>query len=168
MENQKMLSTQEPVVGGMEGGPGPTGVPPTTAAAAQGAPAAGNGKLIPDPAVSEKPVRRRFTAEYKLRILHEADRCTASGQLGALLRREGLFSSHLSTRRQQRDEGTLVGLDFCGKFFHWQNHEHHHWGLGLLTPATVHFGQADTVLAGRQAVLTAAHVTPYATTTARH
>ncbi len=39
------------------------------------------------------------------------------------------------------------GLDFCGKFFHWQNHEHHHWGLGLLTPATVHCGQADTVLA---------------------
>ena len=49
------------------------------------------------------------------------------------------------------------GLDFCGKFFHWQNHEHHHWGLGLLTPATVHYGQADAVLAARQAVLTAAH-----------
>jgi transposase-like protein len=55
-------------------------------------------------------VRRRFTAEYKLRILREADRCTESGQLGALLRREGLYSSHLSTWRQQRDEGTLVGL----------------------------------------------------------
>ena len=49
------------------------------------------------------------------------------------------------------------GLDFCGKFFHWQNHEHHHWGLGLLTPVVVHFGQADAVLAARQAVLTAAH-----------
>ena len=49
------------------------------------------------------------------------------------------------------------GLDFCGKFFHWQNHEHHHWGLGLLTPAMVHYGQADAVLAARQAVLTAAH-----------
>ena len=48
-------------------------------------------------------------------------------------------------------------LDFCGEFFHWQNHEHHHWGLGLLTPAVVHFGQADSVLAARQAVLTAAH-----------
>jgi putative transposase len=48
-------------------------------------------------------------------------------------------------------------LEFCGKFFHWQNHEHHHWGLGLLTPATVHYGQADTVLAARQAVLDAAH-----------
>jgi putative transposase len=49
------------------------------------------------------------------------------------------------------------GMDFCGKFFHWQNHEHHHWGLGLLTPATVHYGQADAALAARQAVLTAAH-----------
>jgi putative transposase len=49
------------------------------------------------------------------------------------------------------------GLEFCGEFFHWQNHEHHHWGLGLLTPATVHYGQADTVLAARQAVLNAAH-----------
>ena len=49
------------------------------------------------------------------------------------------------------------GLDFCGKFFHWQNHEHHHWGLGLLTPATVHHGQADAALAARQVVLTAAH-----------
>ena len=49
------------------------------------------------------------------------------------------------------------GLDFCAKFFHWQNYEHHHWGLGLLTPATVHHGRADAVLAARQAVLTAAH-----------
>jgi putative transposase len=49
------------------------------------------------------------------------------------------------------------GLDFCGRFFHWQNHEHHHWGLGLLTPAMVHFGQAAAVLAARQEVLTAAH-----------
>jgi transposase-like protein len=58
----------------------------------------------------EKPVRRRFLAEYKLRILHEADRCTAPGQLGALLRREGLYSSLLSTWRQQRKQGTLAGL----------------------------------------------------------
>ena len=50
------------------------------------------------------------------------------------------------------------GLEFCSKFIHWQNHEHHHWGLGLLTPATVHFGQAEAVLAARQSVLTAAHV----------
>ena len=49
------------------------------------------------------------------------------------------------------------GLEFCGTFFHWQNHEHHHWGLGLLTPAVVHYGQADMVLSARQAVLAAAH-----------
>jgi len=65
---------------------------------------------IPDPAVLEKPVRRRFTAEYKLRILQEADQCSAPGQLGALLRREGLYSSLLSTWRRQRDQGTLAGL----------------------------------------------------------
>ena len=65
---------------------------------------------MPDPAVPEKPVRRRFTAEYKLRILREADRCTQPGQLGALLRREGLYSSHLRTWRQQRDRGTLAAL----------------------------------------------------------
>jgi len=49
------------------------------------------------------------------------------------------------------------GLDFCGRFFHWQNHEHHHWGLGLLTPATVHYGKAEAALAARQTVLTAAY-----------
>jgi len=57
----------------------------------------------------------------------------------------------------ERFSSMVYGLEFCGKFFHWQNHEHHHWGLGLLTPATVHFGHADTVLAARQAVLNAAH-----------
>lgn len=55
-------------------------------------------------------MRRRFPAEYRLRILREADRCTESGQLGALLRREGLYSSHLKTWRRQREEGTLAGL----------------------------------------------------------
>ena len=85
---------EEVVAGGTEGGRSPTGVPPAPAAvAATGVPATGNGKLLPDPAVLEKPVRRRFTAEYKLRILQEADRCIASGQLGALLRREGLYGS---------------------------------------------------------------------------
>ena len=109
MENARMLGMEEAVAGGTEGGRSPTGVPPATAAAA-GATATGNGKPIPDPAVPEKPVRRRFTAEYKLCILREADRCTESGQLGALLRREGLYSSHLSTWRQHRDAGTLAGL----------------------------------------------------------
>jgi transposase-like protein len=112
MENTRMLGMEEAVAGGTEGGRSPTGVSPATAAATGGGPqaATGNGQPIPDPAVLEKPVRRRFTAEYKLRILHEADRSTASGQLGALLRREGLYSSLLSTWRRQRDEGTLAGL----------------------------------------------------------
>ena len=110
MEKTRMLGMEEMVVGGTEGGRSPTGVPPTTAAAARGGPVAGSGNLTPDPAVAEKPVRRRFTAEYKIRVLREADRCTEPGQLGALLRREGLYSSHLSTWRQQRDAGTLAGL----------------------------------------------------------
>ena len=63
----------------------------------------------PDPQVVPKAERRRFSAEYKLRILAEADRCTEHGQIGALLRREGLYSSHLTTWRRQRDQGTLGG-----------------------------------------------------------
>ena len=59
--------------------------------------------------VIARPVRRRFTAEYKLRILQEADR-SAPGELGALLRREGLYSSHLSKWRRQRQAGQLAGL----------------------------------------------------------
>ena len=63
-----------------------------------------------DPEVPEKPRRRRFTAEYKLSIVAEADACDDSGGVGALLRREGLYSSHLSTWRRQRDEGQLRAL----------------------------------------------------------
>jgi len=57
-----------------------------------------------------KAKRRKFSAEYKVRILEEADRCTERGEIGALLRREGLYSSHLSTWRRQRDQGILSGL----------------------------------------------------------
>ena len=60
-----------------------------------------------DPEVLEKPVRRRFGAQYKLRVLEEADGCTGPGQLGALLRREGLYSSNLTTWRRQRERGVL-------------------------------------------------------------
>src|SRR3989475_1310390 len=60
--------------------------------------------------VVAKPRRRRFTAEYKRRIVREADRCTKPGELGALLRREGLYSSHLTTWRAARDRGELAGL----------------------------------------------------------
>jgi transposase-like protein len=58
-----------------------------------------------NPEVPEKASRRHFTAEYKARILEEADRCTEPGQLGELLRREGLYSSHLASWRRQREEG---------------------------------------------------------------
>ncbi len=64
----------------------------------------------PSAEVQEKPERRRFAAEYKLRILAEADGCTDVGQVGELLRREGLYSSLLSTWRRQREEGVLAGL----------------------------------------------------------
>jgi transposase-like protein len=63
-----------------------------------------------DTEVVAKAVRRRFTAEYKLRILQEAEVCTQPGELGALLRREGLYSSHLTTWRKQREQGALQGL----------------------------------------------------------
>lgn len=64
----------------------------------------------PDPEVLAKAKRRRFTAEYKLRILEEADTCKEQGAVGALLRREGLFSSHLSEWRKARREGALGAL----------------------------------------------------------
>lgn len=54
--------------------------------------------------------RRRFTAEYKLKILREADACASPGEVGALLRREGLYSSHLSAWRAARERGELAGL----------------------------------------------------------
>ena len=65
---------------------------------------------IPDPEVVPKAKRRKFSAEYKRRILQEADNCTEAGQIGALLRREGLYSSHLTTWRRQREGGLLEGL----------------------------------------------------------
>ena len=65
---------------------------------------------IPDPEVVPKAKRRRFSAKYKQRILEEADNCTESGQTGGLLRREGLYSSHLSTWRRQREQGLLEAL----------------------------------------------------------
>ena len=61
----------------------------------------------PDPQVVVSAARRSFTAADKLRILAEADACKQSGQLGALLRREGLYSSTLASFRKQRDEGKL-------------------------------------------------------------
>jgi transposase-like protein len=64
---------------------------------------------VPDPEVVPKAKRRQFSAAYKRRILEEADACTERGQVGALLRREGLYSSHLTKWRRQRKAGTLDG-----------------------------------------------------------
>ena len=64
----------------------------------------------PDPEVPEKARRRKFTAKYKLDILKEADQCREPGEIGALLRREGLYSSHLSKWREQRAAGALAAL----------------------------------------------------------
>ena len=64
----------------------------------------------PETEVLAKAQRRRFTAEYKRRILKEADRCTQPGEIGALLRREGLYSSALTAWRVARERGALTGL----------------------------------------------------------
>ena len=64
----------------------------------------------PDPEVAAKPKRRQFSAEYRLRILDEADRCTRPGEIDRLLRREGLYSSHLSVWRKARRNGSLKAL----------------------------------------------------------
>ena len=65
---------------------------------------------VPDPQVIAKTERRRFTSKYKLSVLEKADQCTGIGEIGALLRREGLYSSHLSTWRNARRDGTLQAL----------------------------------------------------------
>jgi len=64
----------------------------------------------PNPEVPEKATRRRFTADYKMRILRQAEACRGAGDIGVLLRREGLYSSHLTTWRRQREAGILSGL----------------------------------------------------------
>jgi transposase len=64
-------------------------------------------KAVPDPEVPEKTARRKFTAAYKLRILKEADSCTELGQVGALLRREGLYASALTLWRRQVAQGLV-------------------------------------------------------------
>src|SRR5215210_8840037 len=70
---------------------------------------AGSGSA-PDPELVERPKRRRFTAKYKLEILEEADACTRPGEVGELLRREGLYTSHLTYWRKQRKDGALKEL----------------------------------------------------------
>lgn len=106
MEWTGSLIKEDTGVGGTERGRRPSGVPPTPVAEAEGAPVTS----ASNPEVLERPVRRTFPAEYKRRVLEKADRCTEPGQLGALLRREGLYSSHLSVWRKQREQGLQAGL----------------------------------------------------------
>ncbi len=66
---------------------------------------------VPDPELVAVARRRRFTAEYKARILREVEACTKPGEIGELCRREGLYSSLLSEWRKQRDTGALAALE---------------------------------------------------------
>jgi transposase-like protein len=70
---------------------------------------------VPDSEVLERPKRRTYPMEYKLRILREADACVGDGDVGALLRREGLYFSHLSSWRRQRDNSILKEKKASGK-----------------------------------------------------
>ena len=65
---------------------------------------------VPDPELVEQAKRRSFTAKYKLEILAQADACTRPGEIGELLRREGLYTSHLTYWRKQRKDGALKEL----------------------------------------------------------
>ncbi|MFQ5899794.1 MAG: transposase [Candidatus Methylomirabilia bacterium] len=82
----------------------------STALSSRPAPSVRPAAGVPDPEVPEKAARRRFPAEYKLRILRDAEGCGTPGAIGALLRREGLYSSHLTTWRQQQEQGVLEAL----------------------------------------------------------
>jgi transposase-like protein len=91
--------------GGTEGARRATGVAPSFGRAEEP-----ETMSPPDPEVPEKRARRKFTARYKLRILAEAEACHKSGQIGALLRREGLYSSNLNAWRRQKEKGSLEAL----------------------------------------------------------
>ena len=75
-----------------------------------GEPAPRDEPAVPDPEVVAKATRRRFTAEFKLRVVRAADGCTEPGEIGALLRREGIYSSLLTCWRRERERGELEGL----------------------------------------------------------
>ena len=116
MSGIRRMDGEQLAVGGSperSGGAPPTERPPAASRAADhpDAISAHEANRPPDPEVPEKAVRRRFSAEYKRRVVEEADGCVEPGQIGALLRREGLYSSHLSSWRNQREQGTLAGLE---------------------------------------------------------
>ncbi len=93
----------------LESSEGERSEPERDGGAAAGSPPREGGR-IPDPEVSAKARRRTFSAKYKLRILKAAEAARAAGEIGALLRREGLYSSHLTKWRRQQKEGALAGL----------------------------------------------------------
>ena len=99
--------TRMPAAGAMDVVVGPEAEGARRATAAFG-PATTSRATDPDPEVPAKVQRRRFTAEYRRRIVQQADACKKPGELGALLRREGLYASYLTTWRRQRDQGELV------------------------------------------------------------
>lgn len=68
-------------------------------------------KSVPEPEVSDRPRRRRFSSKYKLAILRELDGCSEPGEVGAVLRREGLYSSHITLWRRAREAGELQALE---------------------------------------------------------
>jgi len=114
MDSLKNVGREVAEAGGLERSEGErseaerSGGPPARAIAA-GAPP--DGVLsAPDPEVPEKSVRRHFNASYKLQILKELEKSDQPGQIGAILRREGLYSSHIATWQRQRDEGAVKAL----------------------------------------------------------
>jgi transposase-like protein len=104
-KKEVMVIKLSPKVEEMEGALRATGISSTAALRESG-----NKTIVPNPEVQEKARRRSYTAEYKRRILREAESCKEYGQVGALLRREGLYSSNLTAWRRQADRGTLDAL----------------------------------------------------------
>ena len=101
----KLMSKQSSTdIDGTEGARRATVVPSMSGTSAPAA------SLPPDPEVPEKKPRRKYTASYKLRILKEYEACTVPGEIGALLRREGLYHSNVNSWMLQRDKGALHGL----------------------------------------------------------
>lgn len=105
----KVTKTLGAVWAGSERSGGERSEPPRSGEPAQTA-AVQAGDVVRNPEVLERPVRRRFSAEYKERIVREAQGCTQPGQIGALLRREGLYSSHLDKWRRKLAQGGRAAL----------------------------------------------------------
>ena len=104
-KKEVMVMNLNPRVDEMEGARRATGISSTAALRRSGVKT-----VVPNPEVPEKANRRSYTAEYKRLILRETEVCKERGQVGALLRREGLYSSNLTAWRHQVERGTLDAL----------------------------------------------------------